>query len=89
MVQYILCFSTKLCAPTTYRRLDANVLTTFIYHASPVRGTGTDLFSGLVLKLVHGIGTDMFSGMVISPYKNNEYCKEFNRRTDEAMRQSS
>ena len=49
-------FATKLCAPTTYRRLDANVLPTF---------TMLRPFVGLVRM-------DLFLGMVLSPYKNNE-----------------
>ena len=68
----ILCvFATKLCAATTYRRLDANVLPTV---------TMLRPFVGLVVRIC---SREWFSA------HTKTTKKEFNRRTDEAMRQSS
>ena len=56
MAQYILCFCDQIVCSYYIPEIRCQYLAD-IYHASSVRGTGTDLFSGMILNLL---------------YKNNE-----------------
>ena len=94
-------FATKLCAPTTYQRLDANILPTFTSMLRPfvglVRISSREWFLTYYTKTTNKEFTILspFVGLVRTCSREwfsahtKTTNKEFNKMTDEAMRQSS
>ena len=102
MAQYILCFCDQIVCSYYIPEIRCQYFAD-IYHASSVRGTGTDLFSSREWFLTYYTKTTNKEFTMLSPFVglvricSREWFaahtkttnKEFNQMTDEAMRQSS
>ena len=102
MAQYILCFCDQIVCSYYIPEIRCQYFAD-IYHASSVRGTGTDLFSGMILNLLLYTKTTNKEFTMLSPFvglvkicsrewfsaQTKTMNNEFNQMTDEAMRQSS